>query len=289
MQAENIEQAIAGQEQATARIADTAGSGESDLQDWTVEECSRALGMSRGAVIRRLEDGILPGYKVERAGGFAWRVKPVWLQKQNQKRQSNPAKSTKTGSQSGAAREANISTSTATEAEAEAASEAATASVANLSAADAFSSAPADTADLNSKVCIESSMSTEEGYINFEPDQVRADEASNNTSSSSQSGTDAQSGDEIQQTPCLILDDFIQEEEEQREDLERQIIELKARLELSESRANAGESKLESANIKIGYLQAKLESSQEALKLITDSSPGKSWWSRFCALFTVQS
>jgi hypothetical protein len=50
-----------------------------DVQDWTVEETSRALGLTRGAIIRRLEDGILPGYKVKRSYGWVWRVKPIWL------------------------------------------------------------------------------------------------------------------------------------------------------------------------------------------------------------------
>lgn len=45
----------------------TAASGEDSEQDWTVEESSRALGLSRGAIIRRLEDGILPGYRVKRS------------------------------------------------------------------------------------------------------------------------------------------------------------------------------------------------------------------------------
>ncbi len=49
------------------------------LQDWTVDEAARVLGLSKGAVIRRLEDGIIPGYRVRRGFGHAWRVKPVWL------------------------------------------------------------------------------------------------------------------------------------------------------------------------------------------------------------------
>lgn len=49
------------------------------VQDWTVEETARAFGLSRGGVIRRLEDGVLSGYKVKRAGGYVWRVRPLWL------------------------------------------------------------------------------------------------------------------------------------------------------------------------------------------------------------------
>lgn len=57
----------------------TAPGAEREEQDWTVEESARALGLSRGAVIRRLEDGIIPGYKVQRGRAWVWRVKPIWL------------------------------------------------------------------------------------------------------------------------------------------------------------------------------------------------------------------
>lgn len=49
------------------------------VQDWTVEETAKELGLSRGGVIRRLEDGILSGYKLSRGGAYVWRVRPLWL------------------------------------------------------------------------------------------------------------------------------------------------------------------------------------------------------------------
>jgi len=63
--------------------------GEPSDQDWTVEETARVLGLSRGAVIRRLEDGILPGYRVKRGYGSAWRVKPIWIRSKDEGEKSS--------------------------------------------------------------------------------------------------------------------------------------------------------------------------------------------------------
>lgn len=43
-------------------------------QDFSVEEAAKTLGLSRGAIIRRLEDGLLEGYRIKRPYGIVWRV-----------------------------------------------------------------------------------------------------------------------------------------------------------------------------------------------------------------------
>lgn len=43
-------------------------------QDFSVEEAAKTLGLSRGAIIRRLEDGLLEGYRIKRPYGTVWRV-----------------------------------------------------------------------------------------------------------------------------------------------------------------------------------------------------------------------
>jgi hypothetical protein len=46
--------------------------------------------------------------------------------------------------------------------------------------------------------------------------------------------------------------------------------------------------KLESANYRIGYLEAQTQNYQEQIKLLTDSQHKAGWWSRFCCWFVWQ-
>lgn len=61
----------------------------------------------------------------------------------------------------------------------------------------------------------------------------------------------------------------------------RELIELKTKLEMTEFQYQDAAHKLESANYQIGYLQARLEASQEQLKLLTDSRRMQPWWQRW--------
>lgn len=178
----------------------TAHSAELNQQDWTVEECSRALGLSRGAIIRRLEDGILPGYKVRRGGIWAWRVRPVWLDPEPEAEQ---------------------------------------------------------------KALQEQAHVTEQ----------EQDSSPNSA-------------------PMEIWEELNPADDTQLQEPQTwstEIAELKAKLELSQQQFQDALAKLESANVRIGYLQARFEASQEQIKLIGQNPDKKSVsasaWSRFKSWF----
>jgi hypothetical protein len=190
-----------------------------DVQDWTVEETSRALGLTRGAIIRRLEDGILPGYKVKRSYGWVWRVKPIWLGEQRKAtrlmreelRRDDPESEQEETAQSQTAEKTNTSSP-----------------------------------------------------VEEVKDQVQ----------------------EIVEVLDASEDEFLAPATATSV---REVIQLKTKLEMTEYQFQDTVAKLETANYRIGYLEARLEASQEQLKMLTDSRRAEPWWQRWRQWFTSSS
>ncbi len=201
--------------------ASTTTGGDLNSQDWTVEETAKALGLSRGAVIRRLEDGIFPGYKVKRSYGWAWRVKPIWL-----------ADSANQDDDAAENKQENFSPD----------------------------------ADTNARQAQQKTVNNEK-----------------NSASESDKKNDSKEFVEVfdayeydpRALPSLQMSNF------------RELIELKTKLEMTEFQFQDAVSKLETANYKIGYLEARLESSQEQIKLLTDSRRHEPWWQRWRQWFST--
>ena len=61
----------------------------------------------------------------------------------------------------------------------------------------------------------------------------------------------------------------------------RELIELKTKLAMTEFQVQDSMAKLETANYRIGYLEARLETSQEQLRMLTDSRREQPWWQRW--------
>jgi len=203
---EGLEELLEDSPVSVAASGTTAGAQVADAQDWTVEETSRALGLTRGAIIRRLEDGILPGYKVRRANSWVWRVKPVWLPETREKHEN----------------------------EAKTADEAA----ALEPVGEKKESADADRKHVEVDECID------------------------------------------------VLTDCTPEEEEiylpsARMAGLQELMQLRAKLEMTEFQFQDSLSRLSAANQQIGYLQAKLENSEEKLRLLVDSEKNSPWWNRW--------
>jgi hypothetical protein len=191
----------------------TANSGNLEIQDWTVEETATALGLSRGAVIRRLEDGILSGYRVKRGSRLVWRVRPTWLAGASHK-------------------------GSAYQDEPE-----------NVQSPDLAAVAPAaDAADSQ-----HSSADAAEACSSFDCQEVV------------EAFDIFQEAAELPALPASV----------------RELIELSTRLEMTESQFQDACQKLELANYKIGYLEARLEASQEQVRLLCDSQAKGSWWRRW--------
>lgn len=193
----------------------TAHGATEELQDWTVEESSRALGLTRGAIIRRLEDGILPGYKVKRPYGWVWRVKPVWLgQKRNETRAEQ-----------------------------------------------------------------------EDAQDEFTPD-----DAQQRAEAHEEKKTEARHDHAQQQDLLEVFDaDDVEFMPPATTSGVRELIQLKTKLEMTQYQFQDTVSKLETANYRIGYLEARLEASQEQLKMLTDSRRMEPWWQRWSQWFTSSS
>lgn len=176
-----------------------------DNQDWTVEETARALGLTRGAVIRRLEDKIFPGYKVKRSFGWTWRVRANWFMSNN---------------------------------------------------ADDASRVVNDQFKVNDQN--HSPQTNESQQIENEIIEVL-------------DAPEESSGLSVADSTAF-----------------REIIELKTRLQMTESQFQDTAAKLETANYRIGYLEARLEASQEQIKLLTDSRRNQPWWHRWRQWFITQ-
>lgn len=172
-------------------------------QDWTIEETARALGLTRGAVIRRLEDGLIPGYKVRRSYGWVWRVKPVWLEGESESEEQNVQSESRTGEK-----------------------------------------------QVEDSCCNDKSESLSAGS---QGEFVEVMDA----------------GDEYHSLPSTSQSSF------------REMIELKTKLQMAEFQFQDSISKLEAANYRIGYLEARLEASQEQLKLLTQREPSEPWWRKW--------
>ncbi len=237
-------------------LIESTTSGETGEQDWTVEETARVLGLSKGAVIRRLEDGILPGYRVKRGYGSAWRVKPIWVQR-------NGAQSTTEAKQNSENRELATERGTA---DGDSLSSTATNGVESVNA----------TEDLNASTTIDVNVTA---TLDFSPDKI---------TTASRSVTDAEPiiG---QETKTEYLE--VYEADEETKDCAavplstyKELIELRTKLELIDTHYQETRNKLETANYKIGYLEARLESSQEALRLLGGSAK-TNWWQNFCQWF----
>lgn len=185
----------------------TTAGGDLAQQDWTVEETARALKLTRGAVIRRLEDGILPGYRVKRSYGWVWRVKPVWL-----------------GENAGASND------------------------------EISSEHPSSKVQFN-KDAAEKATEQQE--------YVEVFDASDEESSIF--------------PPAIPSASY------------REMIELKTKLAMTEFQFQDSIAKLETANYRIGYLEARLETSQEQLRMLTDSRREQPWWQRWRQWFTTVS
>lgn len=252
-------------------------SGEPSDQDWTVEETARVLGLSRGAVIRRLEDGILPGYRVKRGYGSAWRVKPIWIRSKDEaETNSSQIKtesmqvlekddSTNSGANLDSGLDQCIDKSAKTIPSAETLSSAETSCATNEAASG---SAGMEAIDVHFSAALDFTPESE-NKIDSNPAEPQAQPRSNS------------------------LIDFLEvyEADEETKDCAavplstyKELIELRTKLEMIDSQYQETKNRLESANYKIGYLEARLESSQEALRLL-GGVPKSGWWQNFCQWF----
>jgi len=229
-----------------------------DEQDWTVEETSRALGLSRGAVIRRLEDGILTGYRLKRSFGWVWRVKPSWVQ----------------GSK---------------KAEAESRVENDNAAIPCTVALNEPSTG-ADLADTTDSADSGDKEESSSGVLNFSCAAAQLSKEPVAESCLEDAVSDkAHSGMSQPQAGYVEVFDVCEESlgsMSLSSESFRELVELKAKLQLTELRFQEANGKLDSAHQKIGYLEAKLESSQEQIKLLGDSQ--MPWWKKWQHLFRAQ-
>lgn len=196
------------------RQRSTANSGDERSQDWTLEETARALGLSRGAVIRRLEDGILAGYRVRRSYGWVWRVKPSWLSSSARKEEDDSIE---------------------------------------VEQAQPPTNAASDVATMEK-------TGSESAEYAVKPDSREFVEVFD-------------ACEESAGLPALPPVSF------------RELIELKTKLEMTEFQFQDAYQKLQSANYKIGYLEARLEASLEQLKMISDPREKQPWWRRWLHIY----
>lgn len=245
-------------------------SGEPSDQDWTVEETARVLGLSRGAVIRRLEDGILPGYRVKRGYGSAWRVKPIWIRSKDEaetsssqiKAESMQVLEKNDSTNSGASLDSGLGQCIAKSAE--------TLSSADTSFATneaASGSAGTEAIDVHFSATLDFTPESEK--IDSNPAEPQAQPRSN---SSIDFLEVYEADEETKDCAAVPLSTY------------KELIELRTKLEMIDSQYQETKNRLESANYKIGYLEARLESSQEALRLL-GGSPKSGWWQNFCQWF----
>jgi hypothetical protein len=270
-----------------------------DEQDWTVEETARALGLTRGAVIRRLEDGILTGYRIKRSFGWVWRVKPSWTES---RKKSGPVA---TDSSHDLARSIDVADTTDSYSSSAGFSSLDSASSDSLEKAAlenlAFIS-PIETlvesdlkqhdfsTDLNLPNCAETEGLDDSGEQNetagntldCSGSSAQLNTESIDDSHSKELGSDKTRGyvevfdvcEESLGAMSLSSESF------------KELVELKAKLQLTELRFQEANCKLDSAHQKIGYLEAKLESSQEQIKLLGDSQ--MPWWKKWQRMFRAQ-
>lgn len=184
-------------------------------QDWSVDETARALGLSRGGVIRRLEDGILTGYKVQRPSGWVWRVKPSWLGGSSKKHDSSATGATAEDPQACPAEDSAATFQNETE---------------------------------------PPLFETVAGQDFIEAVEVVEEPAA---------------------LPAVAPADY------------RELVELRTRLQMAEFQYQETCQKLDAAHYKIGYLEARLETTQEQIKLLTNSQEQRSWWRRWRQWFTT--
>lgn len=198
-------------------------------QDFSVEETAKTLGLTRGAVIRRLEDGILEGYRIRRPYGIVWRVCDPRLFRHESAPES--VQDSKLAEKKRKIRR--------------------------------FVEETQRTTGEHSSASLEAPASVSDPELE---------------------GMLPPSADEFQNLPHVEVIDVDLDELElpaltQEQDLD--LVELRTKLEMTEFQFQDALSKLDQANYKIGYLEARLETSQEQMRLLTDQHAHQPWWQRW--------
>lgn len=200
-------------------------------QDFSVEEAAKSLGLSRGAIIRRLEDGILRGYKIRRPYGLVWRV-------------NDP----------------------------------------RVLGSWARSSSKADGSAGNASKVNPRIRKSFEQIVSHED----AEQLSTNISNADQENLEQIKPGDLQDLPFVEVSDVELNDRHLpmlASEFDLDLVELRTKLEMAEFQFQDTLHKLEQAQYKIGYLEARLENSQEQVRLLTDERLHQPWWRRWSQWF----
>lgn len=215
---------------------------ERPTQDFSVEETAKTLGLTRGAVIRRLEDGLLEGYKIRRPYGVVWRVCDSRLfaaqeseLTEKQKRIRRFVEQTKRSTSEHSL-------------------------ISNESASASMNACDNQETKANQPDALAEQKSNKQNHY-YDDSQQELDELPH------------------VEVSDVDLDEIFLPALARQHELD--LTEMRAKLEMTEFQFQDTLNRLDQANYKIGYLEARLETTQEAMRLLTDQHAHQPWWQRW--------
>lgn len=280
------------------------------LQDFSVEETAKTLGLTRGAVIRRLEDGILEGYRIKRPYGIVWRVCDPRLfggeaaqdsklaEKKRRIRRFVEQTRRATSEQAIATESSGLMSADSMGESGSADSMGADSNYANSAHADSFDCDSFDRDSMlghsvNAGSIPLNSMGIDlSGTLNLQGPDRYAEPSTERLFSKDRSRQDA-GAPGIEPMSDLNEEDLLEHVEVSDVDLdeiylpavsrqhEMNMLQLRSKLEATEFQFQDTLNKLDQAHYRIGYLEARLESTQEQMRLLTDQHAHQPWWQRW--------